>query len=72
MAGSSSLQLYDFISGIGTAGAILQVDNANQKIGIGTTARGMFMGIAITMDDTAMLPQQPSLLRRSHHRCIYS
>ena len=30
-------QLADFSSGIGTAGAILEVDNVNNRIGIGTT-----------------------------------
>ena len=55
MAVTQATTLADFTSGIGTAGAILQVDNANQKIGIGTTAPGgmLQVGIAITMDGTA-------------------
>ena len=55
MAVTQATTLADFTSGIGTAGAILQVDNANNKIGIGTTAPGgmLQVGIAITMDGTA-------------------
>ena len=34
---TNASRLSDFGSGIGTAGAVLQVDNANQRIGIGTT-----------------------------------
>ena len=34
---TNASRLSDFGSGIGTAGAILQIDNANQRIGIGTT-----------------------------------
>ena len=37
MALTNSSRLADFGSGIGTAGAIIQVDNANQRVGIGTT-----------------------------------
>ena len=37
MAVTQATQLADFTSGIGTAGAILEVDNVNNKIGIGTT-----------------------------------
>jgi len=37
MAITQATQLADFTSGIGTAGAILEVDNVNNKIGIGTT-----------------------------------
>ena len=36
MALTNSSRLADFGSGIGTAGAIIQVDNANQRVGIGT------------------------------------
>ena len=44
----------DFTSGIGTAGAVLQVDNADGRIGIGTTdPQATASGIAITMDGTA-------------------
>ena len=37
MAITQATQLADFTSGIGTAGAILEVDNVNNKIGIGTS-----------------------------------
>jgi hypothetical protein len=37
MALTNSSRLADFGSGIGTAGAVIQVDNANQRVGIGTT-----------------------------------
>ena len=37
MALSNASRLADFGSGIGTGGAILQVDNANKEVGIGTT-----------------------------------
>ena len=37
MAISNATRLSDFGSGIGTGGAILKVDNANQRVGIGTT-----------------------------------
>ena len=37
MAITNASRLADFGSGIGTAGAVLQVDNTNQRIGIGTT-----------------------------------
>ena len=55
MAISNATRLYDFGSGIGTAGAVLKVDNTNQRVGIGTTdPRGMLqVGVAITMDGTA-------------------
>ena len=37
MAITNASRLADFGSGIGTAGAIIQIDNANQRVGIGTT-----------------------------------
>ena len=37
MAVTQATELADFSSGIGTAGAILEVDNTNNRIGIGTT-----------------------------------
>ena len=37
MALTQATELADFTSGIGTAGAILEVDNNNNRIGIGTT-----------------------------------
>ena len=52
MAITNATRLSDFGSGIGTAGAVLQVDNTNQRVGIGTTdPRGMLqVGTAITMN----------------------
>ena len=37
MAISNASRLADFGSGIGTEGAVIQIDNANQRVGIGTT-----------------------------------
>ena len=37
MAITNASRLADFGSGIGTAGAAIQIDNANQRVGIGTT-----------------------------------
>ena len=37
MAITNASRLADFGSGIGTAGAVIQVDNVNQRVGIGTT-----------------------------------
>ena len=37
MAISNATRLSDFGSGIGTAGAVLKVDNTNDRVGIGTT-----------------------------------
>ena len=57
MATSNATRLSDFGSGIGTQGAILQVDNTNQRVGIGTTnPTAMFSvgpGAAIIMDGNA-------------------
>ena len=52
MAISNATRLSDFGSGIGTAGAVLKVDNTNDRVGIGTTdPRGMLqVGLAITMN----------------------
>ena len=51
MAISNATRLSDFGSGIGTAGAVLKVDNTNDRVGIGTTdPRGMLqVGTSITM-----------------------
>ena len=55
MAVTQASTLAAFTSGIGTAGAVLQVDNADGRIGIGTTdpQATLQVGIAITMDGTA-------------------
>lgn len=37
MAITNATRLADFATGIGTQGAIIKVDNANQRVGIGTT-----------------------------------
>ena len=37
MSITNASRIADFSSGIGTAGAVLQLDNANQRVGIGTT-----------------------------------
>ena len=48
---SNASRLADFGSGIGTAGAVIQVDNINQRVGIGTTnPQGMLqVGTAVTV-----------------------
>ena len=55
MAVTQATTLADFTSGIGTAGAVLQIDNADGRVGIGTTdpQADLQVGIAITMDGTA-------------------
>jgi hypothetical protein len=55
MAITQATALADFSTGIGTAGAVLQVDNADGRVGIGTTdpQADLQVGIAITMDGTA-------------------
>ena len=37
MAITNATRLSDFGSGIGTAGAVLQIDYSNDRVGIGTT-----------------------------------
>ena len=48
---SNASRLADFGSGIGTQGAVLQVDNLNNRVGIGTTnPQGMLqVGTAVTV-----------------------
>ena len=48
---SNASRLADFGSGIGTAGAVLQVDNLNNRVGIGTTNPQAMLqvGTAISM-----------------------
>ena len=55
MAITNASRLADFGSGIGTAGAVLQIDNENDRIGIGTTnpQNTLQVGIAITMDGSS-------------------
>ena len=55
MAISNATRLSDFGSGIGTAGAVIQVDNANKRVGIGTTNPQAMLQVGqnITMDGGA-------------------
>ena len=48
---SNASRLADFGSGIGTQGAVIQVDNTNKRVGIGTTnPQGMLqVGTAVTI-----------------------
>ena len=54
MAITNASRLADFGSGIGTQGAVLQVDNTNNRLGVGTTnPQGMLqVGTGITMYST--------------------
>ena len=51
MAITNASRLADFGTGIGTAGAIIQTDNVNQRVGIGTTNPQAMLqvGTAISM-----------------------
>ena len=55
MAITNASRLADFGSGIGTQGSVIQVDNTNKRVGLGTTnpQSTLQVGIAITMDGTA-------------------
>jgi hypothetical protein len=55
MAITNASRLADFGSGIGTEGAVLQVDNTNNRLGVGTTnPQGMLqVGTSITMHGNA-------------------
>ena len=46
MALSNAARLSDFGSGIGTAGAVIQVDNSNARLGVGTTAPSQTLDVA--------------------------
>ena len=46
MAITNATRLSDFAAGIGTEGAILQIDNANQRIGIGTQLPSQMLEVA--------------------------
>jgi len=50
---SPASRLADFGTGIGTAGAIIQVDNVNQRLGVGTTAPTATLGVAGIVSATA-------------------
>ena len=55
MAITNASRLADFGTGIGTAGAIIQVDNDNNRLGVGTNnpQSTLQVGIGITMDGNA-------------------
>ena len=46
MAISNATRLSDFGSGIGTQGAVIQVDNSNARLGVGTTAPSQTLDVA--------------------------
>ena len=56
MALTNATILADWTSGIGTAGAVIQVDNSNNRLGVGTTnPQGMLqVGTGITMYSTGI------------------
>ena len=54
MAISNATRLSDFGSGIGTQGAIIQVDNANQRVGIGTTIPQYTLDVKGTLNATTL------------------
>ena len=54
MAISNATRLSDFGSGIGTQGAILQVDNANQRVGIGTSVPEYTLDVKGTLNATTL------------------
>ncbi len=54
MAISNATRLSDFGSGIGTQGAIIQVDNTNQRVGIGTTNPEYTLDVKGTLNATTL------------------
>ena len=54
MAISNATRLSDFGSGIGTQGAIIQVDNANQRVDIGTTVPEYTLDVKGTLNATTL------------------
>ena len=54
MAISNATRLSDFGSGIGTQGAIIQVDNANQRVGIGTSIPEYTLDVKGTLNATTL------------------
>ncbi len=53
---SNATRLADFGSGIGTEGAVLKIDNDNNRVGIGSTVPASLLqvGLGITIDGTGM------------------
>ena len=54
MAISNATRLSDFGSGIGTQGAVLQVDNVTQRVGIGTTNPQYTLDVKGTLNATTL------------------
>ena len=54
MAISNATRLSDFGSGIGTQGAVLQVDNVTQRVGIGTTNPQFTLDVLGTLNATTL------------------
>ena len=62
MALTNASTIADFATGIGTQGAILQVDNADQRVGIGTTdpdtkleVKGTIKGIDVSVSGASTI-----------------
>ena len=62
MALTNASRLADFGTGIGTQGAILQVDNVDQRVGIGTTdpdtkleVKGTIKGIDVSVSGASTI-----------------
>ena len=57
MAISNASRLSDFGSGIGTQGAAIKVDNANKRVGLGTTNPQAMVQVGqnITMDGLSLI-----------------
>ena len=53
MSITNATRLSDFAAGIGTEGAILQIDNANQRVGIGTQLPSQMLEVAGIVTATA-------------------
>ena len=55
MAITNATRLSDFAAGIGTEGAILQIDNVNQRIGIGTQLPNQMLTVAGNVSATSFV-----------------